>query len=119
MYLAGHLEVEDRNIFGTFVFKRKDFDACRPFAMLPSTKPTIMVKCSPIFYELRPDVNENFMKYALWNLATPCVGRKRRKIRQFLGYILRLTFMVKSSMLSMNNVVTLPPITPKNSLLQI
>lgn len=61
-FLAGHLEAEDRNIYCTFVFKRSEFDKCRPVAMIPSSKPTLSVKCSPVFYKLRTDVEENFLQ---------------------------------------------------------
>ncbi|KAH7722364.1 Chromatin assembly factor 1 subunit B [Aphelenchoides avenae] len=58
---VAHLEVGENNLFGTYVFKRADFDKCRPTGLLPSLKPTIMVKCSPVIYELRTDIEENFL----------------------------------------------------------
>jgi chromatin assembly factor 1 subunit B len=57
---AAHLEVSDSNIYGTYVLRRSDFDSCRPYALLPSTKPTVFVRCSPIVYELL-DKEENFL----------------------------------------------------------
>ncbi|KAI1716780.1 chromatin assembly factor 1 subunit B [Ditylenchus destructor] len=58
---AAHLEVGANNVYGTFVYKRADFEKCRPSAMLQSEKPTIAVKCSPVYYELRDDVKGNFL----------------------------------------------------------
>lgn len=60
---VAHLEFAENNLFGTYVFKRADFDKCRPTGLLPSLKPTIMVKCSPVVYELRADIEENFLGY--------------------------------------------------------
>lgn len=61
-FLAGHLELIKHNAFGTFVFRRSDFDHCRPCAFLPSVNPTIIVKCNPVIFELRKDTEENYLK---------------------------------------------------------
>jgi chromatin assembly factor 1 subunit B len=57
---TAHLEISDSNVYGTYVIRRSDFDSCRPHALLPSTKPTVFVRCSPIVYELL-DEEENFL----------------------------------------------------------
>jgi len=55
---SAHLEVESNNLYGIFVFRRNEF---RPFAMFPSVKPSSMVKCSPMSYDLSAD-HENFLQ---------------------------------------------------------
>uniref|UniRef100_A0A914YZU8 Chromatin assembly factor 1 subunit B n=1 Tax=Panagrolaimus superbus TaxID=310955 RepID=A0A914YZU8_9BILA len=57
---AAHLEVSDSNIYGTYVIRRSDFESLRPYALLPSSKPTVFVRCSPIVYELLEN-KENFL----------------------------------------------------------
>uniref|UniRef100_F1KYV1 Chromatin assembly factor 1 subunit B n=1 Tax=Ascaris suum TaxID=6253 RepID=F1KYV1_ASCSU len=56
---CAHLEVGGSNIYGTYIFRRCDFDKERPYAFLPSPKPTFRVACSPIIFELRQDVEGN------------------------------------------------------------
>uniref|UniRef100_A0A915DZ03 Uncharacterized protein n=1 Tax=Ditylenchus dipsaci TaxID=166011 RepID=A0A915DZ03_9BILA len=58
---AAHLEVGESNVYGTCIFKRANLDLCRPSAILVSKNPTFAVKCSPVCYELREDVKENFL----------------------------------------------------------
>uniref|UniRef100_A0A915BEW4 Chromatin assembly factor 1 subunit B n=1 Tax=Parascaris univalens TaxID=6257 RepID=A0A915BEW4_PARUN len=56
---CAHLEVGGSNVYGTYIFRRCDFDKERPYAFLPSPKPTFRVACSPIIFELRRDVEGN------------------------------------------------------------
>lgn len=58
-YLAGQLESADANIYGTYMFRRCDFDSCLPYTFFPCAKPTLMVRVSPVKYELREDVEQN------------------------------------------------------------
>lgn len=60
-FLAGQLETADANTYGTYVFRRCDFDKCLPRAFFPCLKPTLMVRVSPVKYELRTDTDENFL----------------------------------------------------------
>lgn len=59
---AVHLEISANNFYGTFVFNSQDLGLCRPTALLPSVKPTIMVKCCPVCFELKSPTNDNFLK---------------------------------------------------------
>lgn len=64
--LAGDLEFLKHNVYGTFIFRRSDFDQCRPCGFLPSVSPSISVKCNPVLFELRKDVEENYLKYSFF-----------------------------------------------------
>uniref|UniRef100_A0A0N5AQJ7 WD_REPEATS_REGION domain-containing protein n=1 Tax=Syphacia muris TaxID=451379 RepID=A0A0N5AQJ7_9BILA len=56
---CGHLEIDDSNVYGTYIFRRRDFDKDRPAAFLRSRKPTFCAVCSPVVFELRNDVEGN------------------------------------------------------------
>ena len=56
---CGHLEIQDSNVYGTYVFRRRDFDKDCPAAFLKSRKPTFRAACSPVIFELRSDVEGN------------------------------------------------------------
>ncbi|VDD91562.1 unnamed protein product [Enterobius vermicularis] len=58
---SAHLEVDDSNIYGTYVFRRRDFDKDCPTAFLRSRKPTFRAVCSPIVFKLRCDVAKNML----------------------------------------------------------
>uniref|UniRef100_A0AC34RL50 Uncharacterized protein n=1 Tax=Panagrolaimus sp. JU765 TaxID=591449 RepID=A0AC34RL50_9BILA len=59
---TAHLELPGHNVYGTYVFRRKDLNKCQPRALLPSKKPTILVRCCPVVYELKGDKETNFLK---------------------------------------------------------
>ncbi|KAE9552910.1 hypothetical protein FO519_003895 [Halicephalobus sp. NKZ332] len=58
---TAHLELPGHNVYGTYVFRRSDLDKCRPHALIPSTKATILARASPVVYPLRKEVEENFL----------------------------------------------------------
>ncbi|VBB30639.1 unnamed protein product [Acanthocheilonema viteae] len=49
---SGILETGSSNIFGTYVFRRRDLPKGRPAVFIPSTKATFRVSCCPILYKL-------------------------------------------------------------------
>ncbi|VDM39007.1 unnamed protein product [Toxocara canis] len=70
---CAHLEVGGSNIYGTYIFRRCDFDKMRPHAFLPSPKPTFRVACNPVFFELRKDVEGNVLRLpyrVVWAVLT-------------------------------------------------
>lgn len=60
-FIAGHLETADASSYGTYVFRRCDFDRCLPYALFPCAKPTLMVRVCPVKYKLRTDTDEVFI----------------------------------------------------------
>ncbi|KAI6188249.1 WD-REPEATS-REGION domain-containing protein [Aphelenchoides besseyi] len=56
---AGQLESSKSFTYGTYVFRRCDFERTRPFVFYPSDKPTLMVAVAPVKFELRTDTTEN------------------------------------------------------------
>ncbi|VDK18178.1 unnamed protein product, partial [Anisakis simplex] len=70
---CAHLEIGSSNIYGTYIFRRCDFDKDRPYAFLPSPKPTLRVACSPVTYKLRSDISENALGFdyrTVWAVLT-------------------------------------------------
>ncbi|MFH4981439.1 hypothetical protein AB6A40_008148 [Gnathostoma spinigerum] len=70
---CAHLEVHESNVYGTYVFRRKDFPKSQPFAFLPSSQPTHRVACCPLMFSLCPNVKENALGVPyriLWAIMT-------------------------------------------------
>jgi len=57
---AAYIDLGERHLNGCYVFKRESLKECKPTAMFPTRKPTILVKFSPVVYKLR-DGDCNFL----------------------------------------------------------
>lgn len=58
---CAHIESRDRNIYGNYVFKRRDaIDSGKPSWILPSPKATFLVKMCPVVMALDENTKENY-----------------------------------------------------------
>ncbi|CAI4224236.1 unnamed protein product [Auanema sp. JU1783] len=57
---CAHLEVEATDIYGTLVFKRWELEKDRPAVILPSAKPTFLVRFCPQIFDLVIDSPTNY-----------------------------------------------------------
>uniref|UniRef100_A0A0R3RX13 WD_REPEATS_REGION domain-containing protein n=1 Tax=Elaeophora elaphi TaxID=1147741 RepID=A0A0R3RX13_9BILA len=59
---SGILEIGSSNVFGIYIFRRRDFPKGRPAAFIPTLNATFCVSCCPVLYKLHKKVVRNPFK---------------------------------------------------------
>uniref|UniRef100_A0AAF5PIC9 CAF1B/HIR1 beta-propeller domain-containing protein n=1 Tax=Wuchereria bancrofti TaxID=6293 RepID=A0AAF5PIC9_WUCBA len=59
---SGILEMGSSNVFGIYIFRRREFPKGRPAAFIPSSKATFRISCCPVLYKLHRKVVGNPLK---------------------------------------------------------